>query len=148
MHARAHARLPGNQRPGDPLRCTRQDDTPACTGLRDGADATLPWWSPGATSTQGPVRAADGAPLARPAMAPALGAEPTWMTQAEEDARHFKGRPENKIEKEPNFAKPFGTGQTTLVGEDHPWCTAFVNWGLQESGVEIGNATSTDHVAA
>jgi len=133
---------------GDPLWCSRLGDTPGCTGVRDGADAALAWWKPGDPPTLGPVRAPDGTPLALPIQAPAVGGEPPWMTTAEEEARHFKGETEDKIEKEHNYAKVVGTGQTTLVGDDHPWCAAFVNYCLQQSGVDIENATFADHVAS
>ena len=133
---------------GDPRLCTRLGDTPSSTGLHDGADPALPWWNPGDPPTLGPVRASDGTPLAMPIQAPVVSGEPPWMTKAEDEARHFKGETEDKIEKEENFAKLVGTGQTTLVGNDHPWCAAFVNYCLQQSGVDIENATFADHVAS
>ncbi|MEP6503700.1 MAG: hypothetical protein ABJD97_10235 [Betaproteobacteria bacterium] len=35
-----------------------------------------------------------------------------------------------------------------MVGNNHPWCAAFVNWCLQEAGVDIENPTFADHVAS
>ncbi|MEP6503703.1 MAG: hypothetical protein ABJD97_10250, partial [Betaproteobacteria bacterium] len=133
---------------GDPRLCTRLGDTPSCTGLRDGADATLPWWNPGFAPTLGPVRASDGTALSMTVHAPAGAVEPPWMTIAEDEARTFKGETEAKIEKTRNYATAVGTGQSTIVGNDHPWCAAFVNYCLQKAGVDIENPTFADHVAS
>ncbi len=147
------ARTPGclgiNDQP-DPRVCARLGDTPGCTGVRDGADATLPWWNPARTRSLGPARASDGTPLALPAGAPPLPppARPPWMAFAEDEARKFKGQDEAIIEKTTNYATAVGTGQKTLVGNDHPWCAAFVNWCLQKAGVPIANAGFPDHAAA
>ncbi len=135
---------------GDPGLCTRLGDTPNCTGVRDGADFSLPWWKPAEGPTLGPVRASDGTPMAMPVTAPASApADPVpWMKLAEAEARKFKGQDEAIIEKTANYAREVGTGQTTLVGNDHPWCAAFVNWCLMKAGVTIDNAGYADHVAA
>jgi hypothetical protein len=135
---------------GDPLWCSRLGDTPSCTGLRDGADATLPWWSPALPPTLGPLRASDGTPMAMPVNAPPLPAlaGPPWMKSAEDQARQFKGQTEATVEKTTNYATAVGTGQKTMIGDDHPWCAAFVNWCLQDVGVPIDNPTFSDHVYA
>jgi hypothetical protein len=135
---------------GDPQLCTRLGDTPNCTGVRDGADASLPWWNPAAPPTQGPVRASDGTPMALPVTAPPLApADPVpWIKIAEDQARKFKGQDEAIIQKTTNYAKEVGTGQTTLVGNEHPWCAAFVNWCLMKAGVPVDNPAFADHVAA
>jgi uncharacterized protein (TIGR02594 family) len=135
---------------GDPRLCTRLGDTPGCTGVRDGADASLPWWNPAAAPTLGPVRAADGTALALPASAPPLPPpeRPPWMKIAEDEAREYKGETEETIQKTHNYATRVHTGQATMVGNDHPWCAAFVNWCLREAGVDIENPTFADHVAA
>ena len=147
------ARTPGTMGlndQGDPRLCTRLGDTPGCTGVRDGADASLPWWNPAVSTTLGPVRASDGTPLALPAAAPALApVDPVpWIKFAEDEARKFKGQDEAIIQKTTNYAKEVGTGQATLVGNDHPWCAAFVNWCLMKSGVPYENASFIDHTAA
>lgn len=147
------ARTPGSlglNDQGDPRLCTRLGDTAGCTGLHDGADASLPWWDPTRPPMLGPVRASDGTPLAMPAAAPALApVDPVpWIKIAEDEARKFKGQDEAIIQKTTNYAKEVGTGQATLVGNDHPWCAAFVNWCLMKAGVPVDNPTHADHVAA
>ncbi len=134
---------------GDPRLCTRLGDTPNCTGVHDGADFSLAWWDP-ATPTQGPVRASDGTPMSLPVTAPAsTPSDPVpWMKIAEDEARKFKGQDEAVIQKTTNYAKEVHTGQTTLVGNDHPWCAAFVNWCLDKAGVAIDNPEYADHVAS
>jgi hypothetical protein len=135
---------------GDPRLCTRLGDTPGCTGLRDGADASLPWWNPAVATTLGPVRASDGTPMALPVSAPPLAPlDPVpWMKIAEAEARKFKGQDEAIIQKTTNYAKEVGTGQTTLVGNEHPWCAAFVNWCLMKANVPYENPGFADHTAA
>ena len=135
---------------GDPRVCTRLGDTPGCTGVGDGADPSLPWWNPALPRSLGPVRASDGTPMALPAAAPPLPApaRPPWMKIAEEEARKFKGQDEAVIEKTTNYATAIVTGQTTLVGNDHPWCAAFVNWCLCKAGVAIDNPGFPDRTYA
>jgi len=135
---------------GDPRLCTRLGDTPNCTGVRDGADYSLPWWKPEQGPTQGPTRASDGTPMAMPVAAPPLApVDPVpWVKIAEDEARKFKGQDEAIIQKTTNYAKEVGTGQATLVGNEHPWCAAFVNWCLMKAGVAIDNPGYVDHVAA
>jgi hypothetical protein len=147
------ARTPGSMGlndQGDPRVCTRLGDTPGITGLRDGADASLLWWDPTRAPMLGPVRASDGTPMAMPAAAPTLApADPVpWIKIAEEEARKFKGQDEAVIQKTTNYAKEVGTGQATLVGNDHPWCAAFVNWCLMKADVPVDNPTFSDHVYA
>jgi hypothetical protein len=134
---------------GDPRVCTRLGDTPGCTGRGDGADASLAWWNP-AETTQGAVRASDGTPMALPVAAPPLvPVDPVpWMKIAEDEARKFKGQDEAIIQKTTNYAKEVITGQTTLVGNDHPWCAAFVNWCLMKANVPYENPDFIDHTAA
>ena len=135
---------------GDPRLCTRLGDTPGCTGRGDGADASLPWWNPAATPTLGPVRASDGTPMALPVTAPPLAVVDAvpWIKFAEAEARKFKGQDEAIIQKTTNYAKEVVTGQTTLVGNDHPWCAAFVNWCLMKANVPYENPDFIDHTAA
>ncbi len=147
------ARTPGSMGlndQGDPRLCTRLGDTPGCTGMRDGADASLPWWDPTRPPMLGPVRASDGTPMAMPAAAPALTpVDPVpWIKIAEDEARKFKGQDEAVIQKTTNYAKEVVTGQATLVGNEHPWCAAFVNWCLMKAGVPYENASFIDHTAA
>jgi uncharacterized protein (TIGR02594 family) len=70
------------------------------------------------------------------------------MAIAEEQARRFKGETEAAIEKSFNYATAVHTGQNTMVGNDHPWCAAFVNWCLMQAGVAIENPTFADNVAS
>ena len=134
---------------GDPRVCTRLGDTPGCTGRGDGADASLPWWDPTRAGV-GPVRASDGTPMAMPAAAPPLApVDPApWIKVAEAEARKFKGQDESIIQKTTNYAKEVGTGQATIVGNEHPWCAAFVNWCLMKADVPYENAGYIDHTAA
>ena len=135
---------------GDPRLCTRLGDTPGCTGLRDGADASLPAWNPAQGASLAPSRASDGTPLALPAAAPPLApVDPVpWIKIAEAEATKFKGQDESIIQKTTNYAKEVVTGQTTLVGNDHPWCAAFVNWCLMKANVPYENTSYSDHTAA
>ena len=55
---------------------------------------------------------------------------------AEDEAREYKGETEETIQKTHNYATRVHTGQATMVGNDHPWCAAFVNWCLREAGVD------------
>ncbi|MDB5800608.1 MAG: peptidoglycan-binding protein [Rhodocyclales bacterium] len=101
---------------------------------------------PAATATV-PVRADEGsgAPLA---ILPIDGVRAPWMAYAVSEAKRFKGADEAEIEKTTNYAKEVKTGQTTLVGNSHPWCAAFVNWCLMKAGYPIENPDFYDHVAA
>ena len=135
----------------DPRALARLGDTPGCAGVRDHGDPTLPWWNPIRPRAFGPVRTVDGVALAPSMTAPPLPSRaisPPWMAIAEEEARRFEGHDEAIIEKTTNYATAVGTGQTTLVGNDHPWCAAFVNWCLQKAGVPIDNPSFPDHTYA
>jgi LysM repeat protein len=70
-----------------------------------------------------------------------------WMVYAIAEAKRFKGATESQIEKYINYATIVGTGQTTLVGDDHPWCAAFANWCLMKAGYPIDNPDFFDHRA-
>jgi uncharacterized protein (TIGR02594 family) len=71
-----------------------------------------------------------------------------WMKYAVAEAKRHKGADEKEIEKSTNYATDVRTGQKTLVGNDHPWCAAFVNWCLMKAGYPIDNEDFYDHVAA
>jgi len=147
------ARTPGSlgvNDQGDPRLCTKLGDTPNCTGVRDGADFSLPAWNPENGVTQGPARASDGTALALPVTAPAATpVDPVpWVKIAEDECRKFKGKDEKDIEKTTNYAKEVHTGQLTLVGDTHPWCAAFANWCLMKAGVPYENTDFLDHTAA
>ena len=135
---------------GDPRLCTRLGDTPGCTGVGDGADTTLAWWTPGRAHPLGPVRAPDGSPLALPVMAPPLPSlnQPPWMKIAEDEARRFKGETEELIQKTRNYHLIAQTGRTSMVGPANAWCAAFVNTCLKEAGVLVDNPAFADHIAA
>jgi len=135
---------------GDPTRCSILGDTPGTLGLRDGADPTLPRLTDGLRMAAPKLTLLpDGTALRMPLAASASDQRRApWMSCAEDEARAFKGETEDKIEKTTNFATEVHTGQTTIVGNDHPWCAAFVNWCLMKAGYVIENDGYADRVAA
>jgi hypothetical protein len=133
----------------DPNVCTLLGDTPGPLGFGDHADPTLPRWSVRGLELAQVVRLDDGTPLALPAQPAAVpGGWAPWMAIAEAQARKFKGAKEGEIEKTLNFQTAVHTGQKTMVGSQHAWCAAFVNWCLSEAGIAIDNETFADHIAA
>ncbi|NTV96644.1 MAG: hypothetical protein HGA75_14740 [Thiobacillus sp.] len=135
---------------GDPNICSLLGDTPGVLGCKDVGDPTLAPLQPirGAGLSQ-MIRLADGTALAMPfgVLEPAQTRAP-WMRFAEEQARQHKGAKENVIEKTSNYNKVLGTGQSTLVGSEHAWCAAFVNWCLKQAGYDIDNDSFADRKAA
>jgi len=71
-----------------------------------------------------------------------------WMAYAIAEAKRHKGAKEVEIEKTTNYATDVHTGQATMVGNNHPWCAAFVNWCLMKAGYPVENLSFYDHVAA
>lgn len=91
------------------------------------------------------TRKGSGEPVAL--ITPDDGVAP-WMKYAVAEAKRHKGANEKEIEKTVNYATDVHTGQKTLVGDDHPWCAAFVNWCLMKAGYPIDNEDFYDHIAA
>ncbi len=93
------------------------------------------------------VRSDDGQGKPLALIEPDQGRAP-WMAFAIAEAKRHKGAKEAEIEKSINYATAVHTGQNTMVGGDHPWCAAFVNWCLMKANYPIENLTFQDHVAA
>lgn len=125
-------------------------DTPGVLGWNDAADPNLPRLLATQSGVgQAAVKLDDGTVLAVPQGNSAQGAEPApWMTVAQDQARQHKGALESNIQKKVNYHKEVGTGQASMVGTEHAWCAAFVNWCLAQAGIDIDNESFADHVAA
>lgn len=134
---------------GDPNVCSLLGDSPSVLGFWDHGDPTLPAWSRGLAFGGPMLRLADGTALAMPTQAGADAVERApWMKFAEAKAREFKGAKEAEIQKTTNFHTAIGSGQTSMVGSEHAWCAAFVNWCLLQAGVDIENEDFYDHTYA
>jgi uncharacterized protein (TIGR02594 family) len=75
-----------------------------------------------------------GKPLA---VVEALSDRAPWMRFAIEEAKYFKGKEEDEIEKERDYHGDVGTGRKSLSGSSNAWCAAFVNWCLLKAGYPI-----------
>jgi hypothetical protein len=132
----------------DPTICSLLGDTPGVLGHRDAADPTLPRFGMAGAGAAA-VRMTDGTVLALPLAANVTEGDPApWMAFAEAQARQHKGAKEAEIQKTVNFHTEVATGQKSMVGTEHAWCAAFVNWCLLQAGIDIDNESFADHVAA
>ena len=119
---------------GDPSSCAQLGDTPGHLGQGDHADPALQMLGPAAAKAA--------------ASPPTPGKRAPWMPFAIAEAEQFKGATEDEIQKTTNFATEVKTGQSSMVGGNHAWCAAFVNWNLQKAGYPIENEGFADHTAA
>jgi uncharacterized protein (TIGR02594 family) len=62
-----------------------------------------------------------------------------WMAYAIAEAKRWKGRKEDEIEKEQNYHALIKNGRKSLSGSLNAWCSAFVNWCLLQAGYPIDN---------
>ena len=68
---------------------------------------------------------------------------PPWMEIAIREAKQWKGKKENQIEKLDNYHKLVRSGLNTLVGDENPWCASFINYCLKESGYQMSQAVAS-----
>jgi hypothetical protein len=134
---------------GDPDLCTLAGDTPGVLGRADHADPSLSALSQSAMQSGAPlVRMADGTALAMPVQAAgAVQPRAPWMAIALAQASEFKGAKEGTIQKTRNFHQALNTGRASMEGTENAWCAAFVNWVLDQAGVDTFNDDFADRRA-
>lgn len=130
-----------------PARAIPQKAPPKPKPPAESATSIKPKAAPPADTATIPVRSKEGtgAPLA---LLPTENKRAPWMAYAVAEAKQFKGMDEKEIEKSRNYATEVKTGQQTIIGNNHPWCAAFVNWCLMQAGYPIENPDFYDKVAA
>lgn len=119
----------------------------ASTGNNSTAKATPP---PSADNKTTAARSKNGSGEPLALIEPEDGLTP-WMKYAIGEAKRFRGKEENDIEKTINYHKEIKISRSSLTGTDNAWCASFANWCLLQAGYPIQNPKEmlfVDRVAA